>query len=776
MNEKIYKVVPRTLPVIPLRGVWAIPNTATHFEIGREKSKRALEVAQREDGIIFLTTQKDIMNDNPKSKDFYWTGTVASIKNVVPLPNGRLRVLVEGLYRGVIENITSKKSYIEALVNQFIYHWKDEYLDTQLEAALRLIIEDCSEYISLEKNLTPEMMIAVMEINDPGKLVDVITPYLKLRDSDIFQLLNTFDIYDRLVKMHEFLQKEIGLLKIEEKINRTVNKEINENQRQYYLREQLNVIRKELGELSDEDPEEYIQRVKSLNLSEDSEKHVLKEIKRLDNIAPGSPEITVIRNYLDHILDIPWHEKSDAKIDIKFARKILEKGHYALNDVKERILEYLAVQKLTKSLRGPILCFVGPPGVGKTSIAKSIAEATNREFVSMRLGGVRDEAEIRGHRKTYIAAMPGRIVSLLEKAGKMNPVFLLDEIDKLASDFRGDPASALLEVLDPAQNDEFIDNFIEIPVDLSDVFFITTANSVDTIPHALLDRMEVIEISSYTDEEKFKIAMRHLIPKQLEEHGLKSGQFHITRDALKMIINNYTSEAGVRQLERNIGKVIRKAAVKIVENKRKNVEVNASNLNAFLGTKQILEHKCMKEDTVGVVNGLAWTQVGGVILEIEANTMKGSGKVQLTGKLGDVMKESAMAAISYIRSHQEELKISGKFYQDDDIHIHVPEGAVPKDGPSAGITMTTALVSRLTNKKVRCDVAMTGEITLSGRVLPIGGVKEKVLAANRHDIHHIILPFENQKDIDEIPANIRKNLKFSFVKNIDEVLDIALKK
>ncbi|MDO5754659.1 MAG: endopeptidase La [Tissierellia bacterium] len=772
--EEYYEISTKSLPMIPLRGVWVFPQTVLHFDVGRELSLEALDESLKNDSEIFLTTQKDIYVEEPTSEDYYNTGTIATIKQTLKLPNGHTRVLVEGLHRAVIRNNSEDNSFLTIEVDEYRYQPEKLSMDDKMQAAIRLVFDDCSEYIALDKKLSPEMMLAVLDIEDPGRLTDIIAPYLNLKDEDNFDLLRTFDVYERLVKMHSILQKEIGLLKIEEKINRKVNKEINENQKQYYLREQLNVIRKELGEFSDDAPEDYVDKIKALKLPEDSEKHVLKEARRLETVSPGSAELNVIQNYLDHILDIPWNKRSNSNIDIKYARKTLEEGHYGLMDVKERILEFLAVQKLTDSLKGPILCFVGPPGVGKTSVAKSIAEATKREFVSMRLGGVRDEAEIRGHRKTYIGAMPGRIITLIEKAETMNPVFLLDEIDKLASDFRGDPASALLEVLDPAQNDEFTDNFIEIPVDLSDVLFITTANSTDTIPAALLDRMEIIDISSYTDEEKYKIAVQYLIPRQIKEHGLKDEQIHITRDAIKMIINNYTIEAGVRNLERTIGKLVRKAAVKIVEDDRKKIHVNVANLEQYLGKKRILDDRLIKEDTVGVCNGLAWTQVGGVILEIEANVMKGNGKIQLTGKLGDVMKESAMAAISYIRSNQQQLGIDKEFHKEEDIHIHVPEGAVPKDGPSAGITMTTALVSRLTGRKVRHDIAMTGEITLSGRVLPIGGVKEKVLAANRYDIHNIILPMENKKDIEDIPNNIKRKLNFKFVKNIDEVLQYAL--
>lgn len=770
--DKIYTIEKKILPMISLRGMWIFPNNVTHFDIGRKESLKALSMAQQDDDILFLTTQKNALEENPTKDEVYHTGITAKIKQVLDFPNGVKRILVEGLERAKILDFTEEERFFEVEVEEYIYHEEELEETDKLKAVTKLIIDDASEYIGYDNKLSPEIMLAILDIKDPSQLSDIIIPYLELSEEETYYLLNEFDIYKRMIDLHQIFRTEIELLKLGKEIDEEISTEISDAQKEYYIREQISLLKKELGEEGDDDS--YIEKVQELGLSEKSEEHVLKEARRLEQVNPSSPETTVILNYLDHILDIPWNEYSESEIDIEYAREILEKEHHGLKDVKERILEFLAVQKLTDSLKGPILCFVGPPGVGKTSIARSIAHATNREFVSMRLGGVRDEAEIRGHRKTYIGAMPGRIISSLEKAEKMNPVFLLDEIDKLASDFRGDPASALLEVLDPEQNDEFVDSFIEIPVDLSDCLFITTANSTDPIPSALLDRMEVIRISSYTEDEKLRIAIEYLIPNQLKVHGVDEDRFHITRDAIRMIINNYTREAGVRNLERNIGSIIRKVAVQIVEKDRKHTYVNPNNLENYLGIPKVKDAHVLKEDEVGIANGLAWTEIGGVMLVVEANTMSGKGKVQLTGNLGDTMQESAKAAISYIRSNQENLKIDGKFYEEQDIHVHVPEGAVPKDGPSAGITIATALVSRLTGRKVSGNFAMTGEITLNGRVLPIGGVKEKVLAAHREGIENIILPIDNKVDLEELENNIKRELSFHFVENIGEVLDLVL--
>ena len=777
MEKNIYKVKNLNLPVIPMRGILVFPNSVIHFDVGREISLNALNKAMINDSLVFLCAQRDITIEEPAVEDFYDTGVVAEIKQTLKLPNGNMRVLVEGINRAKAINFTINEKYIDADIEEYIQdEEQQEIVDDNINAIVRLVINDAKEYVSLNPNMSPDLLLPILEHDDPSRLADIVASYMNLESEDYYEIIKELDIYKRLELLHSILLREIEFLKIEEKINIKVSKRINKNQRDYYLREQLSAIREELGEESEEDvSSDYTEKISKLKLSKKSEKHVLKEIKKLNQLAPNSPDVNVIRSYLDEILSLPWNKSTKEKYEIKDAREILEEDHYGLEDVKERVLEFIAVRKMTKGLKGPILCLVGPPGVGKTSIVKSIARATNRKFVSMRLGGVRDEAEIRGHRKTYIGAMPGRIIKAMEEAESKNPVFLLDEIDKLASDFRGDPASALLEVLDPAQNDAFVDNYIEIPYDLSKVMFVTTANSLNTIPRALLDRMEIISIAGYTEFEKLNIAEKYLVPKQIKEHGLEETQLKISKDAIKKMITNYTREAGVRNLERLISKAVRKSVMDIVENNKKSINITLRNLEKYIGNIKIIDDDIPKEDMIGIVNGLAWTEVGGEILTIETTVMDGTGKVQLTGMLGDVMKESAMAAISYIRTNQERFGIKDEFYKNKDIHIHFPEGAVPKDGPSAGVSITTSLVSALTKKKVRHDLAMTGEITLRGRVLPIGGVKEKVLAANRYGIKNIILPKANEKDIEKIPQKIRKTLKFNFVENIDEVLEIAIK-
>lgn len=774
MDKEKNNSLEKIIPVIPLRGVTVYPHTIMHFDVGREKSINALNTSLLNDEKILLVPQIEAMEENPKFEDLYDYGVVSQIKQTLKLPGGNTRVLVEGESRCKVLELVIKDNYIEARV-EIIEEEEIKNPTEEMEVLRRLLLKDVNEYVRNNPLITQEMVLPLMEINDPILLTDTISSYLDLKTEDYYTLLKEVDIVKRLNSLHEIFLKEIEYLRIEEEINKKVNVQINKSQREYFLKEQLTAIREELGEEEDESlVDNYIKKIKRLKLDKDSQKHLLKEANRLKTMSMGSPEINVIQSYLDEVLSLPWKKASKESYDIKKAREVLDEEHYGLNDVKERILEYIAVRKLTEGLKGPILCFVGPPGVGKTSIVKSIANATNREFVSMRLGGVRDEAEIRGHRKTYIGAMPGKIIKLLEKADTKNPVFLLDEIDKLSSDFRGDPASALLEVLDPAQNDSFIDNYIEIPFDLSKVIFITTANSLNTIPAALLDRMEVIRIAGYTEFEKFNIAKKYLVPKQIKEHGLKEEQFSISDASIRKIILNYTRESGVRNLERLISKAVRRAVVEIVENDKESIKIDGRNLEKYIGHEKIIDDDIPQQDMVGVVNGLAWTSVGGEILTIEANVMKGSGKLKLTGMLGDVMKESAQAAVSYIRSNQEALGIEGEFYKDKDIHLHFPEGAVPKDGPSAGISITTALVSALSGKKVDHELAMTGEITLRGRVLPIGGVKEKVLAANRYSMKRVLLPLANKKDLDEIPENVKKNIEIKFVETIDEVLELAL--
>lgn len=747
-----------------------------HFDVGREKSVQALEKSMMDDSLILLCTQINPKLEEPEVNDFYHVGTIAKVKQMLKLPGGSIRVLVEGLNRGKVKKIKMKEPFFLAEAEEYIYNPDELELNQDVEAAMRLVIEDLEEYTALNTKVSSEVLYTISDIEDPGRLADVIASYVFLKQEDDQRILEAFDFYERLEILHQILQEEIELLRIEDKINQRVRKQISKIQKEYYLKEQMKAIQKELGEddeLSNE-IEEYEYKINKLKMPKEVKEKALKEVDRLSRTPSHSAEVGVIRTYLDWIVELPWSKETKEKIDIKKAREILDNDHYGLKDVKERILEFIAIRKLSTSIKGPILCLVGPPGVGKTSIAKSIASSLGRNFVRMSLGGVRDEAEIRGHRRTYVGAMPGRIISSIKKAGTKNPVFLFDEIDKLASDFRGDPASALLEVLDPEQNSTFTDHFLDAPFDLSKVLFVTTANTTSSIPPALLDRMEVIRISGYTEEEKVEIAKRYLLPKQKKEHGLDDGQLSVSESAIRDIINYYTREAGVRNLERNIANVCRKAAKSIVEKGRKGVKVNSANLIGLLGPGRYRYDKVEELNQIGVANGLAWTAVGGETLSVEVTTMQGTGKVQLTGQLGDVMKESAMAGISYIRANSEELKVPVEFYKDMDIHIHVPEGAIPKDGPSAGITIATAVISALLNTPVQRDVAMTGEITLRGRVLPVGGIKEKLLAAHRMGIKKVLLPSENETDLEEIPEKIKKKMEFVLVKNLDEVLKNAL--
>lgn len=793
-----YKTEKKTLPLIPLRGLSIFPHMVIHFDVGRGTSISALDEAMLDDSNIILCTQKDAKIDKPEVDDFYHLGTVVKIKQMLKLPGGTIRVLVEGINRGKIENIVQTKPHFIADISELIYEDDkseedkleedkaevdkfevdkfEEEKDINLEAAKRLVISDFEEYLSYSDKISSDILVTVSDIENPGRLADMISSYIYLKTEDNQKVLEALDLYDRLEILHVILTEEIEVLKIEDKINQRVKGQINKVQKEHYLREQIKAIQKELGQDEDSiaESEEYEMKIKKLKLPKDINDKVLKEVGRLKKISPHSPETGVIRTYLDWIIDLPWNKETKEKIDLKRSRDILNEDHYGLKEVKERILEFIAIRKLTDSMKGPIICLVGPPGVGKTSIAKSIARSLNREFVRMSLGGVRDEAEIRGHRRTYIGSMPGSIINQLKKAKSKNPVFLFDEIDKIANDYRGDPASALLEVLDPEQNSTFTDHYLDIPFDLSKILFLTTANTTESIPAPLLDRMEVIRISGYTEEEKLQIALNYLLPKQLKEHGLKEENLELSEAALKIVISNYTKEAGVRNLERNIANICRKAAKRIVEEDIETVRIHKGNLSNYLGAKKFRFDTLVERNQVGVANGLAWTRVGGETLSIEVNTMKGTGKIQLTGKLGDVMKESAMAGISYIRANSDKLGIETDFYKNMDIHIHVPEGAIPKDGPSAGITIATAVVSELTNRPINREVAMTGEITLRGRVLPIGGLKEKALAANRMGIKKIILSHENEKDLDEIPDKVRKKMDFVLVKSMEEVLENAL--
>ncbi len=764
----------RVIPVIPLRGLAVFPHMVLHFDVGREKSIKALEQAMLIDQLIFLTTQKDIDIDLPTEKDYYQIGSLAKIKQMIKLPGDTIRVLVEGIARAEIVSIKSETPYIEAEIS--IYNVPQIADDKEAEAYMRSIITAFETYARASSKISPDVLVSLSGIDDPSRFGDVIASHLILKTAQKQKILEAIDVVERLRLVYQILLDEIEIMAVEKDINEKVRSQINLSQKEYYLREQLKVIKRELGDENDFDEEvnEFNEKLKKLKVSKDIKEKIAKEIDRYSKMSPTSAESNVIRTYINWMFDLPWKKSTKDELDIAKSRQILDEDHYGLKDVKERVLEYLAIRKMTNSLKGPIICLVGPPGVGKTSIAKSIARALGRKFTRMSLGGVRDEAEIRGHRRTYIGAIPGRIISSIKEVGSNNPVFLFDEIDKLASDFRGDPASALLEVLDPAQNNTFMDHYLEVPFDLSKVMFITTANNINTIPRPLRDRMELIEVSGYTEFEKMKIAERYLLPKQLEEHGLEKGMLSLGRNVLQTVINDYTREAGVRNLERQIGKLCRKAVTQIIEKDVKKVKVTHNNLVKYLGKPRHRDDAIGTEDKVGIVTGLAWTAVGGDTLQIEVTPMPGTGKLELTGQMGNVMKESAKAGISYVRSRVEQLGIASDFYKTLDIHIHIPEGAVPKDGPSAGITMATAVTSALTKQYVDHRVAMTGEITLRGRVLAIGGLKEKVLAAAREGIEIIIIPKANEIDIDKIPKEVRQKLTFKPVTHMDEVLSIAL--
>jgi len=775
MLESKKTIKKQILPLLPLRGLTVFPYMILHFDVGREKSIKALEEAMLNDQLIFLVAQKEAKNDSPTKEDIYNVGTISKVKQLLKLPGDTIRVLVEGLSRAEIDEITQTEPFFMAEVMEKIYA-SEENDNTEIEALKRSVLEAFDEYVKLSGKISPETVVNIMSSDDIGQLSDMIASGMFLKVEQKQEILDEFNPVKRAEKLLRILIRETEILEVEKNINARVRNQIDKMQKEYYLREQLKAIQSELGDKDGIAGEvnEYKEKLKKANFPQEVEEKVLKELDRLMKMQPGSAEGSVIRTYLDWIFDIPWTNKTDEIIDLDRAEKILDEDHYGLEKVKERILEYLAIKKLNNSLKGPILCLVGPPGVGKTSIARSIARALNRNYVRMSLGGVRDEAEIRGHRRTYVGAMPGRIIAALKQAGSRNPLILLDEIDKMSSDFRGDPASALLEVLDGEQNFAFRDHYIELPYDLTDVLFITTANTLDTIPRPLLDRMEVINISGYTEEEKVNIAMKYLVPKQVKAHGLELKNIRIDEQAVRDIINCYTREAGVRNLEREIAAVCRKAAKKIVQTNKKFVKISSNNIEKYLGTKRYRYDKAGEKDEIGIATGLAWTPVGGDTLSIEVTLMKGSGKLELTGQLGDVMKESAKAGLSFIRSRAEHFNIDSEFYKKLDIHIHVPEGAIPKDGPSAGITITTAMVSALTGIPVRKNVAMTGEITLRGRVLPIGGLKEKVLAAHRAGINTVIIPSDNQKDIDDIPDSVRKHIKFILASSMDDVLENAL--
>lgn len=764
----------RELPLLPLRGLLVYPSMVLHLDVGREKSIRALEQAMVDDNKILLATQEEVQIEEPDAEQIYKVGTIARVKQMLKLPNGTIRVLVEGLQRAKIEEYLRKDDYFLVAVT----HLEDEKPDddNEVEALVRAVLDHFEQYIKLSKKVSPETYNTVADIEDPGRLADVLASHLPLKMKDKQEILETVNIRDRLEILLTILNNEREILELERKISHRVKKQMERTQKEYYLREQIKAIQKELGERDGRQSEvdELREQLEKSDAPERIKIKIEKELDRLEKMPTTSAEGSVIRTYIDTLLALPWTKKTEDNLDINHAQKVLDEDHYGLEKAKERVLEYLAVQKLVNSMRGPILCLVGPPGVGKTSLARSVARALGREFVRISLGGVRDEAEIRGHRRTYVGALPGRIIQGMKQAGTINPVFLLDEIDKLASDFRGDPASALLEVLDPNQNDKFSDHYIEEPYDLSHVMFITTANSLHTIPRPLLDRMEVISISGYTEVEKLNILKGYLLPNQMKEHGLGKDKLQVNEEAMLKLIRQYTREAGVRNLNREAANICRKAAKMIVSGEKKRVVVTPKTLEAMLGKPRYRYGLAEKQDQIGSVTGLAWTQSGGDTLNVEVSIVPGKGKLTLTGQLGDVMKESAQAAFSYIRSRAEEWKIDPDFHEKNDIHIHVPEGAIPKDGPSAGITMATALVSALTKIPVRKEVGMTGEITLRGRVLPIGGLKEKCMSAHRAGLTTIILPKENEKDIEEIPESVREELTFYPVEHLDEVLKLAL--
>jgi len=761
-----------SLPVLALRGLMVFPHMVLHFDVGRDKSVAALEQAMMEGQRIFLVAQRDAEVEDPGVAELCRVGTIAAIKQVMNLPGDNLRVLVEGEKRGVLQSITQEEPYLQGTIRPDECKFDGD--EVEMQALVRATQEFFETYAKTSLRVSPETVASVKDVDEPDQIADIIAANILTRMEDRQQILEELDVKRRLETLCGILARETELAGVEKQVQARIKKQIEKNQKDYYLREQIKAIQTELGDTEATDTDDLRERMERTPLNEEARQKCEKELERLARMAPGTPEVGVSRTYIEWILDLPWGQTTADNLDLKRARKVLAQDHYGLEKVKERIVEYLAVLRMKQDMKGPILCFVGPPGVGKTSIVRAIAKAVGRKFVQMSLGGVRDEAEIRGHRRTYIGAIPGRIIAGIKQAGTMNPVFLFDEIDKMSHDMRGDPASALLEVLDAEQNENFRDHYMELPFDLSKVMFITTANSVDTIPGPLLDRMEIIEVPSYTEEEKLQIAKRHLLPKQIEAHGLQPRTVKMTDKVLRGLIEGYTREAGVRTLERTVAKVVRKAAVTMLDTDVAEVSVTPAKLKEYLGAARYTREMPEKEPRVGVVNGLAYTTVGGETLEVECAVMPGKGSLQLTGQLGDVMKESAEAAFTWVRAHSAELGLKDDFYKDKDIHVHVPEGAVPKDGPSAGVTMVTALTSVLTGIPVRQDVAMTGEITLRGRVLPIGGLKEKTLAAYRAGIKTLLIPKENVKDLEEIPPHVLSQFRVVAAEKIDDVLTTAL--
>ncbi len=769
----------KRLPMMPIRDVVIFPFMMTPFVVGRESSVRALEEALSGDKKIFLATQHDASVDEPKPNEIYQVGTIVNIVQSLKLPDGNIKVLVEGVERAKIVSVNDDEGFFRSVVRTFNYKVE---AGPQLDALVSRVTSLFEQYVKISQNLNYETMIAAIRVDDPGKLADTVGANLQLTIEEKQELLEIFDPIDRLTRIAEVLDIEIEKLNVDRTIQGRVKRQMERAQKEYYLNEKIKAIQKELGRGEKSEIDELKKKIDAAGMTKDAHDKAMAELKRLENMPPMSAESTVSRNYLEWLLAVPWKKKSKEIRELQHAEKVLEADHYGLEKIKERILEFLAVRRLVKNPKGSILCFVGPPGVGKTSLGMSIAKATGRKFVRMSLGGVRDEAEIRGHRRTYIGALPGQIIQMMKKAGTRNPVFMLDEVDKMSMDFRGDPSAALLEVLDPEQNFMFVDHYLDVEYDLSQVFFIATANVLHTIPPALQDRMEVIRLSGYTELEKMEIAKRFLVRKQMEQTGLSNEQIEFLDAGLQGLIQGYTREAGVRNLEREIGNVCRKITRRVVnadssgKPKEEKVVINGETLPDLLGPMKFRDLQADKTNEIGAAVGLAWTEVGGQILTTEATLMEGRGKLTITGKLGDVMQESAQAAMSYIRSRAQHLGLARDFYRSLDVHLHVPEGAIPKDGPSAGITIATTIVSALTKIPVRADVAMTGEITLRGKVLPIGGLKEKLLAAHRHGIHEAILPQDNQKDLPDIPENIRAAMKLHFVESMDEVLKLALER
>ncbi len=769
--------IPAILPLMPVRDVVIFNDMLLPLFVGREKSVRAVEEAVTKDSFLMLVTQKDPNVENPKSNEIYTVGTVSRILRMLKLPDGSVKALVQGISKARIVRYVKKKDLYLVKI-EIISENPIKKISLEVEAMMRNVRDYSKKILALRGELTGDVSSILESIDDPGKLADLVASNLKLKIKESQTVLEYIDPVKRLNKVNDLLSREVELSSIQAKIQSDVRDEISKNQRDYFLREQMRAIHKELGEQDERKQEitEYNKRIKKARMSKEAGKEAKKQLKRLEQMHPDSAEASVIRTYLDWLVDMPWSITTKGVINIKNAKKVLNADHYALDRVKDRILEYLSVRKLNPESKGPILCFIGPPGVGKTSMGRSIARAMKRKFVGISLGGIRDEAEIRGHRRTYIGALPGRILQGLKQCGTRNPVFMMDEIDKLGSDFRGDPSSALLEALDPEQNFAFSDHYLNLPFDLSKVIFILTANLTDTIPSALLDRMEIISLSGYTEEEKRIIAQKYLLPRQIKENGLKPKTMSISSGALQQLIREYTSEAGLRNLEREIGNICRKVARKIAEGEKRLFHITKGNLQKYMGVPKYFPEMDQEDSQVGLSTGLAWTQAGGEALYVEASLIRGKGDLIVTGQLGDVMQESARAAVTYARANLSSYKIKENFFENHDVHIHVPAGAIPKDGPSAGIAMATALISTLTNRPVCKDVAMTGEITLRGRVLPVGGLKEKSLGALRAGIHTIILPEKNKKDLTEIPANVRRKIKFVLASNMDEVISISIEK